>query len=321
MKVLVADDSRSLRMLIASTVLQAGHEVIEAEDGVQAVERYRDNEIHLVVMDAEMPHKDGFAATAEIKALGDNAWVPIIFLSGHVENEYIQRALDTGADVYLRKPLNAVELVGQIKAMERIYQMQQELQAVNAVLEGLAHRDGLTHLFNRRSFDERLAVEMGRSYRNHLGMSLIIGDVDCFKPYNDTYGHQAGDACLQAVAKVMGGSFKRATDMVARYGGEEFAIILPETGEEAAYNMSVRMLEAIEALQIAHTGSVVKDVVTMSVGVAHYDGSTKPESAALIELADQALYEAKRSGRNRGVMSSTLVASANTGDRVAESAK
>lgn len=306
MRVLVADDSKSLRMMISKTVLDAGHEVIEAVDGNEAVCRFTEEEIDLVVMDAEMPNLDGFAATAGIREVDRSYWAPVIFLSGHTEDDYIQRALDLGADVYLRKPLNSVELIGQIKAMERISEMQKELRAMNEVLEGLAHKDGLTQLYNRRSFDERLDVELARCYRNQLGVSLLLGDIDCFKLYNDTYGHQAGDTCLQKVAEVIKGSFNRATDMAARYGGEEFVIILPETGEEVAGKMAAMMLEKIEALGIEHKASLAKDVVTMSLGTAYYGGEGPPNAKELIEAADKALYQAKESGRARVVQSFDL---------------
>ena len=250
-----------------------------------------------------MPEKDGFEATAEIRLVERDYWAPVIFLSGHTEDDYIQRALDNGADVYLRKPLNAVELVGQIKAMARISDMQRDLRAMNEVLEGLAHKDGLTQIYNRRSFDERLEVELARCYRNQLGVSLLLGDIDCFKLYNDTYGHQAGDRCLQEVARTMKQSFNRATDMVARYGGEEFVVILPETDETAAGIMATRMLEGIESLQIEHKASLAKKVVTMSIGTAHYDGTSAPDAKELINIADQALYQAKESGRSRVVQS------------------
>lgn len=311
MKVLIAEDTRAIRMIVAATVANAGHEPIEAANGCEAVRAYKEADgIDLIVMDAEMPEMDGFDATRTIREYNEDDWVPIIFLSAHDEDDYIQRALDTGADVYLKKPINAVQLLGQIKALERIADMKSklsnlnvELQSVNRVLENMARLDGLTQIPNRRSFDERIDIEIARCARNQSPMSLMICDIDCFKQYNDTYGHLAGDTTLQKVAKAIEASFHRATDLVARYGGEEFVVLLPDTHVRDAYRMTQHMLDSVEKLGIPHKASKAVDRVSISIGVASADGHTALSKTELIERADEALYRAKETGRNKAVLS------------------
>ncbi|MCP8967232.1 diguanylate cyclase [Ectobacillus ponti] len=178
-------------------------------------------------------------------------------------------------------------------------QAEQQLIELNHSLKELSARDGLTGIYNRRYFDEVLEQEWSRSGRNARPLSLILFDIDHFKLYNDHYGHQQGDACLQQAAQAMQQSVQRAVDMGARYGGEEFVLILPDTNLQGAMLVAERVREKLESLQIPHARSPVSSVVTGSFGVA----SLVPEDAAtaqeLLAQADRALYLAKRSGRNR----------------------
>lgn len=313
MKVLVADDTKSMRMLISMTVQQAGHEVIEAVNGIEAISACKENSIDLIVMDAEMPELDGFEATKAIREYMDDDWIPLIFLSVHSEDDYIQKALDNGADVYLRKPINSVELQGQIKALSRIadmrhklFDLNQELQTVNRVLESQAKVDGLTQIPNRRTFDERVKIELARCYRNKLPLTLMICDVDCFKQYNDTYGHLAGDTCLKKVAKTLESKFSRATDLVARYGGEEFVILLPDSEEEISFKMANDMLDMVRGLRIPHKTSRAKEYITISVGLVTLRGEENVTPAEAIERADGALYKAKETGRDQVLKASEI---------------
>ncbi|MCB1643974.1 MAG: diguanylate cyclase [Pseudomonadales bacterium] len=307
MKVLVAEDTRSIRMIVGATVTEAGHQVVEACNGDEAIRLYKEmNDIDLILMDAEMPGIDGFEATRAIRDYSEDDWVPIVFLSAHNEDDYVQRALDTGADVYLQKPINSVQLLGQIRAMERIAAMKarlseinHELQQVNSVLESMAKIDGLTQVSNRRSFDERIEIELARCKRNQSPLSIILCDIDCFKQYNDTYGHLAGDNCLKKVAKAIERNFGRATDLVARYGGEEFVVLLPDTPVEDAFKKAESMLTAVTDLKIPHRKSVAHDFVSISLGVACMYGEKDTSRTDLISKADEALYQAKENGRNQ----------------------
>ncbi|WLR51961.1 diguanylate cyclase [Bacillus tianshenii] len=165
-------------------------------------------------------------------------------------------------------------------------------------LRYLSHVDGLTDLANRRYFDEKLEEECQRAYKDATPLSLILFDIDHFKAYNDTYGHQGGDICLQSIAKLMKEVVNHPYDLAARYGGEEFAIILPQTAEEGANIVANKLRQRVEELHIEHKGSSISDVVTISVGVT--TSASEPITPEhLIEQADKALYKAKQNGRNQ----------------------
>ena len=173
-----------------------------------------------------------------------------------------------------------------------------ELSHAVELLARLSAEDALTAVANRREFERRLAVEWGRARREGQPLSVVMVDVDCFKNYNDHYGHQAGDACLQQIAARLRGVPQRSSDLVARYGGEEFIVLLPGTDDEDAAAIAERMRQAIVDLQIPHAASRVAPGVTASFGVAamHPDEGAQPQ--ALIAAADAALYRAKEKGRN-----------------------
>ncbi|WP_039728489.1 diguanylate cyclase domain-containing protein [Leptolyngbya iicbica] len=177
-------------------------------------------------------------------------------------------------------------------------EMYQELQAANASLEQLAHLDGLTQIPNRRKFDEHLAHEWRRALRSHQSLSLILCDIDHFKQYNDSYGHQAGDYCLQQVAQTLSQLVQRPSDLVTRYGGEEFAIVLPDTTAEGALHLAQKLQAHVRALSLPHQHSAL-GVVTISLGVATLLPQAGQSPNQLIEAADQALYQAKAAGRDR----------------------
>ena len=175
----------------------------------------------------------------------------------------------------------------------------QELERANFELKQLALCDPLTKVFNRRYFQEQLAQEWRRMQRDRQVLSLIMCDVDCFKPYNDTYGHQAGDNCLQQVATAISSAAKRGADFVARYGGEEFVVVLPQTSVEGASKVAEEIRVKVKALQLEHSRSSVSNVVTLSLGVASIVPTPEYSPSFLIENADRALYLAKRGGRDR----------------------
>jgi diguanylate cyclase (GGDEF)-like protein len=178
-------------------------------------------------------------------------------------------------------------------------QLYQQLEQANQELQRLAVLDGLTQLANRRCFDEYLNSEWQRLAREQAPLSLILGDIDFFKPYNDTYGHQAGDECLRAVASAIQRTVKRSADLVARYGGEEFAIILPNTMAEGAIQVAEKIRAEVKALAIAHVNSPTSQQITVSLGIASVIPTPESSPATLIAAADTALYQAKAAGRDR----------------------
>jgi diguanylate cyclase (GGDEF)-like protein len=175
----------------------------------------------------------------------------------------------------------------------------ERLREANEALQRLSHLDGLTGIPNRRRFDEALALEWRRALRAGEPLSLLLVDIDCFKPFNDTYGHQQGDDCLRRVAAVLQGSLQRAGDLLARYGGEEFAAVLPAADAAGALAYAEALRAAVEALAIPHQRSTAGAVVTVSAGVATFCPSEGGSPEELLARTDRALYAAKHAGRNR----------------------
>ena len=305
MKVLLADDSSSSRMLIRAYAEESGHQVITVDDGQQAVDAFRQQRPDLVLLDINMPIKNGIDAAKEIRKQTDSEqdWVPIIFLSAMSEPESIALGIDAGGDDYLTKPIDAIVLNAKLRAMERIAKMRLQLQKANHDLKMMAVKDGLTGLFNRRHFDETMSRELKRASRSSTPLSLILCDIDHFKSYNDNYGHQGGDDCLIAVANAMMTISIRPGDLAARYGGDEFCFILPDTDLCGAKIIAESMRQTINSLAISHPNASVVEKVTLSFGVAtiqpQKDQNIEALMRVLIETADQGLYWAKKHGRNQ----------------------
>lgn len=310
MKVLIVDDSPTIRTALRGLVEKMGHSVIEVEDGREALQSYRRDRPDLVLIDVMMPVMDGYEAARQMREIRPDEWVPIIFLSSKEADQDLDRAIEAGGDDYLVKPVSFVVLNAKIRALQRIestrvklLETSRELAAANRELENLSRQDSLTGIANRRYFDSYLLTEIKRASRDREPLSLILADVDNFKAFNDCYGHQAGDDCLRHVATALKSVGKRPADLAARYGGEEFAMVLPGTTVEGAVDVAKSLVHAIEGMSIPHARSGVSNTVSLSQGIASLIPvqDTKPES--IIELADQALYQAKQQGRNRYVIS------------------
>jgi diguanylate cyclase (GGDEF)-like protein/PAS domain S-box-containing protein len=202
-------------------------------------------------------------------------------------------------DISERRRIEA-ELERHREQLESLVEARTEaLEKVNRALERQARTDPLTRLANRGAFEESLDTELRRAPREQHPLTLLMCDVDHFKAYNDTYGHVRGDECLRAVARALSGVFNRAGDLTARYGGEEFAVVLPGIGSDAARGLAERARCAVWRLAIPHTGAPGVDRVTVSIGAITLGPDQRSEPLALIERADQALYQAKSEGRNR----------------------
>jgi diguanylate cyclase (GGDEF)-like protein/PAS domain S-box-containing protein len=204
-------------------------------------------------------------------------------------------------------PLSSLDMstIGMVETWENIAERkhaEEVLQLANRELERLATEDGLTKLSNRRHFDAYLEREWLRQVRNKKPVSLMLCDVDYFKNYNDLYGHQAGDLCLKTVAESIQKKVGRSGDLSARYGGEEFVVVMPETDSEGAWCVAENIRQELVSRQIPHSRSTAASFVTISCGLATIFPSADIEPKALIEMADQALYRAKQTGRNRTVV-------------------
>jgi diguanylate cyclase (GGDEF)-like protein len=182
-----------------------------------------------------------------------------------------------------------------------LQQINDQLQEANHKLELLSNIDGLTQIANRRRFNDHLLLQWQHHQREQKSIALILIDIDYFKFYNDSYGHQGGDDCLIQVAQAIAKVPQRVVDLVARYGGEEFAVILPNTSIEGALLVAESIQEAIANLDIPHQNSMVSDRITLSMGVASLIPTTEQSLETLIAHADEALYAAKKQGRNQAI--------------------
>ena len=310
MKILIVDDSPTIRSGLRTLLEKMGHSVIEATDGAMALAMYGSDRPNLVLIDAVMPVMDGYEAARRMRESSDpDDWVPIIFLSSKEADQDLDRAIEAGGDDYLVKPVSFVVLNAKIRALHRIETMRsrllevsRDLAAANRELQKLSRQDGLTGIANRRYFDTYLVTEVRRAARDGQPLSLILSDVDYFKAFNDCYGHQAGDTCLRQVAAALTSAGRRPADLAARYGGEEFALVLPGTVLDGAIDVAQTVDGVVASLAIRHAGSEVSQNVTLSQGVVSVipEKETSPEE--LIQRADQALYQAKQQGRDRYVV-------------------
>jgi len=309
MKILVVDDSPTIRAALKALLERMGHTVVEANDGKEALRIYRQDRPGLVLIDVVMPVMDGYESARHMRETSADEWVPIIFLSSKEADQDLDRAIEAGGDDYLVKPVSFVVLNAKIRALQRLesmrtkqLEMSRDLASANRELEKLSRQDGLTGIANRRYFDSYLLIEVRRAAREKAPVSLILSDVDHFKAFNDCYGHQAGDDCLRRVAAALSSAGRRPADLAARYGGEEFAMVLPGTVLEGAVDVAQAVSRVIGGLAIPHARSAVDQNVTLSQGVVSLIPEKESASEDLIQHADQALYQAKQQGRNRYVV-------------------
>ncbi|MBP1627156.1 MAG: diguanylate cyclase, partial [Holophagaceae bacterium] len=289
--ILAADDSKTIRLLIRG-ILGKDHDLVMAGDGLETLKIARETRPDLILLDVIMPGMNGFAVCKALKEDPLTSDIPVLFLTALSGDMDEALALSGGAADFIIKPISPPVLAARVKN-------HLELKRSRDMLKALTLLDGLTGIANRRRFDEQLQQEWLRCGRRAKPLSVILGDVDFFKCYNDGYGHVEGDECLRRVAKAIAGSLHRPGDLAARYGGEEFVCILPETDQEGARAVAEAIQAAVAALQLPHEFSEVADHVTISLGVATaWPGECEvPED--LTRHADQNMYEAKRLGRNQ----------------------
>jgi len=296
-KILVVDDE-PINVDVLGGVLSSLGEIITADNGRDAIDICKSNKPDIVLLDVMMPQMGGYEVCAELKGDEDTNDIPIIFVTALADDTDEARGIEMGAIDYLTKPVNATVAIARIRN-------HLELKKYRDYLAEMAFIDGLTGVPNRRRFEDHFASEWQRGRRSETEMSLILMDIDQFKLYNDTYGHQSGDSCLTLVGQALAKSAHRPGDMIARYGGEEFIAVLPDTGGDGAIRMAETIRDNMSALKIAHEPSDVSDYVTLSMGLVTWKISGDKDPKAMIEAADKALYDAKKNGRNRYQVSPT----------------
>jgi len=290
-RILIVDDDPSNVELLAD-IFDEDYEVLFATDGSKALELAVRSLPDLILLDVLMPGIDGFEVCRQLKESRSTAGISIIFITGMGDMEAETRGLELGAVDYVTKPINPAIVRMRVRN-------QVELKRARDTLTRLATTDGLTGIANRRHFDDSLVREHARLSRIEGELSLVMCDLDHFKPFNDTYGHILGDDCLRAVAQAIEASMSRPADLTARYGGEEFVCLLPDTDALGALAVAERVRTAIQALAIPHCQSPVADVVTTSIGVATVRCRPGRSVLGVLASADEQLYRAKSEGRNR----------------------
>lgn len=304
-RILVVDDHEDNIELLRARLEARGYEVIGASDGQAALDEVAKTTPDLILLDVMMPKMDGMEVVRRLKANKDLPFIPVIMQTALDSTENKVEGLDAGADDYITKPINFAELEARVNSLLRIKKLEtslrdreKELSVLNDKLTRISLTDGLTEIDNRRCLEGRLNEMWQHSARLHEPVSLIMCDIDKFKSVNDQYGHQAGDAVLKEVAKILKDE-AREIDRVGRYGGEEFLLLLPGTVLDAAVTFAERLREKVAGHTFSFTGGTLQR--TISCGVAASPHPRIKDQEALLKAADEALYVAKETGRNRVV--------------------
>jgi diguanylate cyclase (GGDEF)-like protein len=322
-KILIVDDQPDNTKLLSVILAFQGYEVAECNRGKLAVDLVKANPPDLILLDVSMPEMNGFEVCQILKSDRLTQDIPIIFISAFREVNNKTQAFNLGGNDYITKPFQMEEVVARVETQLKYHRLQTELKTknqqleqeiaarkaiesklleVNQQLSKLATVDGLTNIANRYYFDDFLTREWQLAKREQFALAVILCDLDYFKLYNDHFGHQQGDTCLQQVAQALSRAVQRPTDLVARYGGEEFAVILPRTSANNALVVAEKMRQQIKTLSLTHPDSLVGDYVSLSIGISAVIPCSKYTKKQLLVTADQALYQAKKQGRDRAIV-------------------
>ncbi len=289
--ILIVDDAKS-NIIVLSELLRADFKIKAATSGEKALAiAFSDDPPDLILLDVVMPDMDGYEVCKRLKVSSQTKSIPIIFITGKVNEEDEIYGFNLGAVDYITKPFSPVVVKARVGTHA-------ELKRHRDFLEGISYLDGLTGIANRRKLNEFMELTCSYAERESLPISMIMIDIDFFKLYNDHYGHQQGDNCLIQIAGALSETLVRKTDFVARYGGEEFVCVLPNTNTDIALELAEKLRLSVMALQIPHAYSTAADCVTISLGVSTLIPTTDLSCDILIKNADEALYLSKKSGRN-----------------------
>ncbi|NJO98231.1 MAG: diguanylate cyclase [Pleurocapsa sp. CRU_1_2] len=322
----VEDRPNNIELLTVILTLQ-GYRVEQAVQESVAIRSAMARPPDIILLDISQPEMDNFAVCQKLKADPNTQDIPIIFISAVNETEHKLKAFEYGASDYITKPFQIEEVIARINNQLQTSRFKIELKAKNAHLERellkrqlaakklsnlnqqlgkLAAVDALTEIANRRIFDEFFRREWQRGQREQHYLALILCDIDHFKLYNDNLGHQSGDYCLKRVAQAITKAVNRPADLVARYGGEEFAIILPQTSGQNALRVAETIRLQVKQLCLPHPESTAGNYVSLSLGVSCVIPGSKYNQEQLLATADQALYQAKKQGRDRSVLQAII---------------
>lgn len=303
---LIVDDSSIIRKSVIKALQPAGifDRILQAKNGLEGLEVLLKEEIDLLISDINMPKMDGFKLLVTLRNLEKYKDLPVILLSSHAEADHKIKGLQGGANDYVTKPFESGELIARIKNLLMMKELQDELarknkamELANKKLEQISVTDELTGLWNRRYLWDRLEEEITKARRFNQTVSCLMIDIDDFKVINDTYGHIAGDCVLIEISRILKGQC-RNHDLLARFGGEEFIMVLHQTNLEGALQLAQRLVHAVDNGPFAIPDQKTLKA-TISIGVATYPSQNITDVNDLIKKADEALYQAKRKGKNR----------------------
>ncbi|ADH86025.1 diguanylate cyclase domain-containing protein [Desulfurivibrio alkaliphilus] len=320
-KILIVDDQPANLLVMEGLLEGMEAQLVTATSGEQALSLLLEHDFALLLLDVQMPGMDGFETASLLRGRKQTRHLPIIFVTAiSKEDKHVFKAYEAGAVDYLFKPINAhilrskVEIFLQLDRQQRLLAqksaeldrkvrellgVKSQLEEANARLNELSLTDALTGLANRRCFQETIHTEWRRAMRNRHPLTLVLGDIDSFKQFNDNFGHLVGDECLVRIAAVIRSPLMRPSDLAARFGGEEFVILLPETDLEGGRHLAETVRQEVEKMSVEHPESGTRLQLTMSFGVSSVVPQPEFSEQDLICAADKALYVAKEGGRNR----------------------
>jgi diguanylate cyclase (GGDEF)-like protein len=295
MRILVVEDDLFSQTILKDALERFGYDVVLAENGRKALEICQQEHFPIIITDWVMPEMDGIEFCRTMRAMPTEHYVFILLLTSLDKKDELVIGLDAGADEYLVKPVHEIELAARLKVARRILDLETSLKQ-------LALHDQLTSAYNRGYLDRQLSKEIQRSWRYRHPLSIIMCDIDHFKMVNDRYGHQAGDQILKEFVARINRSIRNENDWMARYGGEEFVIVLPETPPAGCRIVAERFRSLIADYPVMFQGTAVS--VTVSFGAITIENTCLMEEMtmdAILGKADECLYRAKETGRNRVV--------------------
>jgi len=298
--ILIAEDDAVTRMLLKKTLTKEGHEVVSVENGQKAFDLFKESFFPIVLTDWMMPEMDGLELCRAIRQEENPGYVFIVLLTAKDSQDDIISGLKAGADDYLTKPFNRIELIARLNSGKRFLNQERALRQANEEIKILSITDPLTGCSNRGCLNKRLPEEIQRAGRYNRPLSIVMCDIDYFKKVNDTYGHQAGDLVLKEFSKRIEDSIRDKVDLLARYGGEEFLVTLPETDLDGALKLAERLRRVIIENKFDIETKKIK--ISASFGVAGFGPNNRDGEISfdiLIKAADKYLYQAKNEGRNR----------------------
>jgi diguanylate cyclase (GGDEF)-like protein len=317
--ILIVDDEKTMRLILRRTMERQGYRIAEATDGQECLQVCQEIKPDMILLDGMMPRMDGFTCCAKLHNLLADDCPPVLMITVLEDQKSVDSAFEVGATDYVTKPIHWAVLLQRVRRIlqshwamvelqhqiERERLLTEQLESANRELERFATMDYLTQVANRYRFDRYTDREWLRLTREQLPISLILCDLDFFKAYNDTYGHQAGDQCLKQVAEAIKNCARRPADLAARYGGEEFALVLPNTEAQGAIQVAETIRSEVRKKAIIHCGSSISEYLTLSLGVTSLIPSSGSSPDQLVLQADLALYQAKSAGRDRVILYSS----------------